>query len=225
MHDEYSEFATTLLQQVLPACLLDRSLPLLPLQAPPGDKDSYLQPASVPGVTVDKRVLLEREFLVAGHDMERAISLGDSRRLRRQVDRLMAGAPTAFLAQLPANTSSGSFESKLNCTQAASQELAERPLLLGTKPVFSCRYLSVCRLSYQAFMLSVRLSYLTPGYLSGFHTRLSCYLSVCRLSYQRLSAASTLQASTSALWQWVLPSHVALAAESGPRHVQTGPAM
>ena len=60
-------------------------------QVPPSDKDSYARPEPVTGLMLDRDVLLRREFLLAGHEMERAISFGDSRRLRRHLARLMAG--------------------------------------------------------------------------------------------------------------------------------------
>lgn len=70
--------------------LAGASLRALP-QVPPSDKDSYARPEPVTGLMLDRDVLLRREFLLAGHEMERAISFGDSRRLRRHLARLMAG--------------------------------------------------------------------------------------------------------------------------------------
>lgn len=41
---------------------------------------------------MDTSVLLDREFVLSGAELERAVSFGDSSRLRRQVARLMEGA-------------------------------------------------------------------------------------------------------------------------------------
>lgn len=58
---------------------------------PPSHPESYDPPAPIPGLTVDTSVLLDREFVLSGAELERAVSFGDSSRLRRQVARLMEG--------------------------------------------------------------------------------------------------------------------------------------
>jgi len=59
---------------------------------PPSDPDVYDPPQPVPGLAVDHSVLLGRDFLLSGPELERAISFGDSQRLWHQVARLMEGA-------------------------------------------------------------------------------------------------------------------------------------
>lgn len=61
------------------------------IQVAPGDPDGYQPPVPTAGLTVDGRVLWGREFLLDGPSMERAVTFGDSSRLRRQVARMMAG--------------------------------------------------------------------------------------------------------------------------------------
>ncbi|KAI3436519.1 hypothetical protein D9Q98_005936 [Chlorella vulgaris] len=57
----------------------------------PSDKDGYKVPQPRQGLVVDSQVLRDCSFLLAGHELEQAITSGDSRRLRRQVARLVAG--------------------------------------------------------------------------------------------------------------------------------------
>ncbi|PRW56151.1 expressed protein isoform B [Chlorella sorokiniana] len=64
----------------------------------PGDPAAYHPPKPAAGVAVDASVLWGRQFLVDGPELEQALTFGDSRRLRRQVARLLAGEPVRVVA-------------------------------------------------------------------------------------------------------------------------------
>lgn len=63
---------------------------------PPGDPTAYHPPQPAANLAVDPAVLWGRSFLLDGPELEQALTFGDSRWLRRQVARLMAGAPGAL---------------------------------------------------------------------------------------------------------------------------------
>ena len=76
---------------VLNSCGPTPSFPLPSVQVPPGDPAAYRPPRPAAGLAVDPAVLWGRGSLLDGPELEQALTFGDSRRLRRQVARLMAG--------------------------------------------------------------------------------------------------------------------------------------
>lgn len=99
-------------------------------QVAPSHPESYDPPAPIPGLTVDTSMLLDREFILSGTELERAVSCGDSSRLRRQVARLMEGAQLlGWQSEMPCAAAPPVRLDSCQSARAARQEAPVHPVV------------------------------------------------------------------------------------------------